>query len=90
MKRRVGSGRDGEGLRRGGEGGRGNQGDQSRIMDREVRMLDKGRTFQVPADQAKWENLRENDRVKVRHRTGKYTGTIWAAEIEQAAVSAAL
>ena len=45
-------------------------------------MLDNGRTFQVPADQAKWEKLRENDRVKVRDGTGKYTGTVWAAEIE--------
>ena len=47
-----------------------------------VRMLDNGRTFQVPVDQTKWEKLRENDRVKVRYRTGKYTGTVWAAEIE--------
>ncbi len=47
-----------------------------------VRMVDNGRTFQVPADQAKWEKLRENDRVKVRYRTGKYTGSVWAAEIE--------
>ena len=47
-----------------------------------VRMLDNGRTFQVPADQAKWEKLHDNDRVKVRYRTGKYTGTVWAAEIE--------
>ena len=47
-----------------------------------VRMVDNGRTFQVPADQAKWEKLHENDRVKVRYRTGKYTGTVWAAEIE--------
>jgi hypothetical protein len=47
-----------------------------------VRMLDNGRTFQVPADQAKWEKLRENDRVKIKYRTGKYTGTVWAAEIE--------
>ena len=47
-----------------------------------VRILDTGRTFQVPANQAKWEKLRENDRVKVRYRTGKYTGTVWAAEIE--------
>jgi hypothetical protein len=47
-----------------------------------VRMLDDGRTIQVPADQAKWEKLRENDRVRVRYRTGKYTGTVWAAEIE--------
>ena len=47
-----------------------------------VRMVDDGRTFQVPADQTKWEKLRENDRIKVRYRTGKYTGTVWAAEIE--------
>jgi hypothetical protein len=47
-----------------------------------VRMLDNGRTFQIPADPTKWEKLRENDRVKVRYRTGKYTGTVWAAEIE--------
>jgi hypothetical protein len=47
-----------------------------------VRMLDNGRTFQVPAAQTKWEKLRENDCVKVRYRTGKYTGAVWAAEIE--------
>jgi hypothetical protein len=47
-----------------------------------VRMLDNGRTFQVPADQGKWEKLRENDRIKVKYRKGKYTGTVWAAEIE--------
>jgi hypothetical protein len=47
-----------------------------------VRMLDNGSTFQVHADQAQWEKLRENDRIKVRYRTGKYTGTVWAAEIE--------
>jgi hypothetical protein len=47
-----------------------------------VRMLDNGRTFQVPADQTKWEKLRENDRVKVRYRTGRHTGTVWATEIE--------
>jgi hypothetical protein len=47
-----------------------------------VRMVDNGRTIQIPADQAKWAKLRENDHVKVRYRTGKYTGTVWAAEIE--------
>jgi hypothetical protein len=47
-----------------------------------VRMVDNGRTIQVHADQAKWEKLRENDRVKVSYRTGKYTGSVWAAEIE--------
>jgi len=47
-----------------------------------VRILGNGRTIQVPVDQAQWEKLRENDRVKVSYRTGKYTGTVWAAEIE--------
>ena len=47
-----------------------------------VRMVENGCTFQVPADQVRWEKLHENDRVKVRYRTGKYTGTVWAAEIE--------
>jgi hypothetical protein len=47
-----------------------------------VRMLDDGRTIRVQADQAQWEKLRENDRVKVRYRAGKYTGTVWSAEIE--------
>jgi hypothetical protein len=47
-----------------------------------VRMLDNGRTFQVHADRAQWEKLRESDRVKVRYRMGKYTGTVWNAEIE--------
>ena len=47
-----------------------------------VRMVDNGREFQVPADQARWEKLRENDRVRVRYRTGQYTGTVWAAEFE--------
>ena len=47
-----------------------------------VRMLDDGRRIQVQADRAQFEKLHENDRVKVRYRTGKYTGTVWAAEIE--------
>lgn len=47
-----------------------------------VRMLDTGRTIQAQADQAQWEKLRENDRIKVKYRTGKYTGTVWSAEIE--------
>ena len=47
-----------------------------------VRMLSDDRTIQVHADQAQWEKLRANDRVKVSYRTGKYTGTVWYAEIE--------
>src|SRR5258708_29946539 len=33
------------------------------------RMLGNGRTIQVPADQSKWEKLRENDRVKVDRKS---------------------
>src|SRR6266436_3531389 len=47
-----------------------------------VRMLDNGRTIQVRADQAQWEKLHESDRVKVTYRVGKYTGTVWGAEIQ--------
>lgn len=47
-----------------------------------VRMRDNGRTIQVHADRAQWERRRENDRVKVTYRVGKYTGTIWDAEIQ--------
>jgi hypothetical protein len=47
-----------------------------------VRIVDNGRTIQVPADEARWQKLRENDRVRVRYRTGKYTGNIWTIEIE--------
>ena len=65
---------------------RGTSRDQRAFKDEqwlvEVRIVNGGRTIQVPVDRAQWEKLRENDRVKVRYRTGKYTGTVWAAEIE--------
>jgi hypothetical protein len=47
-----------------------------------VRMLDDGRRIEVRADQTQWEKLRENDQVKVTYRVGKYTGTVWDAEIQ--------
>jgi len=47
-----------------------------------IRMLDNGRTFQIHADRARWERLRESDRVRVTYRVGKYTGTVWDAEID--------
>jgi hypothetical protein len=47
-----------------------------------VRMLDNGRRIEVRADRAQWEKLRENDQVKVTYRVGKYTGTVWDAEIQ--------
>ena len=30
--------------------------------------------------QAQWEKLRENDRVTVNYRVGKYTGTFWDSQ----------
>jgi hypothetical protein len=47
-----------------------------------VRVRDNGRRIQVHTDRAQWEKLREDDQVKVTYRVGKYTGTVWDAEIE--------
>lgn len=47
-----------------------------------VRMVEDGRKIDVRVDQAQWEKAREGDRVHVKYQTGKYTGTVWAAEIE--------
>jgi hypothetical protein len=47
-----------------------------------ARMLDNGRTIEVRASRAQWEKLHENDRIRVTYRVGKYTGTVWDAEID--------
>src|SRR4030095_6202176 len=47
-----------------------------------VRMRDNGRPIEVRADRGQWDKLRENDRVQVTYRVGKYTGTVWGAEID--------
>jgi hypothetical protein len=47
-----------------------------------VRMVDNARIIDVRADRAQWEKLRESDRVEVNYRVGKYTGTVWYAEIK--------
>jgi hypothetical protein len=46
-----------------------------------VRMIYDGRTFNVQADQGQFDKLTEGDRVQVRYRLGKYTKTVWGAEI---------
>ena len=46
-----------------------------------VRMIFDRRTFNVPAEKAQFEKLNDGDRVQVGYRVGKYTGTVWAAEI---------
>ena len=46
-----------------------------------VQMVADRRWIDVPVEKARWEKLKEGDRVKVTYREGKYTGTAWAAEI---------
>ena len=46
-----------------------------------VQMVAGGRSFMVPANPAQYERLKVGDRVKVRYRKGKYTDTVWSAEI---------
>ncbi len=46
-----------------------------------VRMIDDGRTFNVQTERAQFERLKEGDRVHVSYRVGKYTKTVWGAEI---------
>ena len=46
-----------------------------------VRTVAGGRTFNAPADREQFESLREGEQVEVRYRVGKYTSTVWAAEI---------
>lgn len=46
-----------------------------------VRMIDNGRTFNVQAEQALFDKLKVNNRVRVSYRLGKYTKTVWGAQI---------
>jgi hypothetical protein len=48
-----------------------------------VRMMYDGRTFNVQTDQAHFGKLKEGDRVRVTYRIGKYTNTVWSAEIKE-------
>jgi hypothetical protein len=48
----------------------------------QVRMIYGGRTFNVQAEQGQFDKLKEGDRVRVKYRLGKYTKTVWGAEIE--------
>jgi hypothetical protein len=46
-----------------------------------VRVIDGGRIFNVPAEKAQFEKVKEGDRVEVRYSVGKYTNTVWGSEI---------
>ena len=47
-----------------------------------VQMVDDLRRFNVQTDKSHFDKVKVGDRIKVSYRQGKYTGTIWAAEIE--------
>ncbi len=47
-----------------------------------VQLVDGGRRFNVQTDRPQWEKLKIGDRVNVSYREGKYTGTVWSAEIK--------
>lgn len=47
-----------------------------------VRLAINGREMKVLATQEQFNKLQAGDRLHVSYREGKYTGTIWSAEIE--------
>jgi hypothetical protein len=46
-------------------------------------MVYDGRTFNVQAEQGQFDKIKEGDLVRVRYRLGKYTKTVWGAEIRE-------
>jgi hypothetical protein len=47
-----------------------------------VQMVEDLRRFNVHTDRSHFEKIKVGDRIKVSYRQGKYTGTVWSAEIE--------
>jgi len=47
-----------------------------------VQMVDDLRRINIQTDQAHYDKVNAGDRIKVSYRQGKYTGTVWAAEID--------
>ncbi|MGI9087461.1 MAG: hypothetical protein ACR2HH_06955 [Chthoniobacterales bacterium] len=47
-----------------------------------VRMVADGRLVDVRLTQERWDKLKTGDRVQVKYREGKYTGTVWSSEID--------
>src|ERR1700730_17957309 len=46
-----------------------------------VRSTNTGQTFRIQTDQYQFEKVNPPDLVQVVYRVGKYTGTVWGAEI---------
>jgi hypothetical protein len=45
-------------------------------------MIEDRRQIKVQTDKAHFDKLKVGDRIKVSYRQGKYTGTVWSADIE--------
>ena len=48
-----------------------------------VQMVHDRRTFNVPTEQTLFDKLKVGDRVRVSYNLGKYTKTIWRAQISE-------
>lgn len=47
-----------------------------------VQMIADLRRLSVQTDQPHWGKVKIGDRIKITYRQGKYTGTVWDAEID--------
>ena len=47
-----------------------------------VEMVADLKKVDVQVERPRWEALHDGDRVRVTYRQGKYTGTVWSAEID--------
>lgn len=47
-----------------------------------VQMVADRRRVEVRVERERWAALKEGDRVRVRYKVGRYTGTIWDSELE--------
>ena len=47
-----------------------------------VQMVADLRRIKVQTDKAHWDKVKVDDQINVSYREGKYTGTVWAADIE--------
>jgi len=47
-----------------------------------VELISGGRKIDVHADRGQYEKVKPGDHVQITYREGKYTGTIWSAEIK--------
>jgi hypothetical protein len=48
----------------------------------EIQIVDIGQSKTIQSDRVHYDKLKIGDRIKVAYYQGKYTGTVWAADIE--------